>query len=647
MSDPESVLEKLKVALDLVETLRTENDAYKGNFDVVSTFPLSIITHVLGLKFCARQLKSTHERLQERHSNLVDEFEISQKEKLAVEAQNSELTAHFKSQLDAKTKELEVLRTKIPNPKDMEILRLKTVQEVEEQNEKRWKSMNKDTEKYRNLYYTLRRDYELAKTDIDRERSQTNAKLREMELSYQEELNALENRMLELRQCLETSTDPQRLRELQRDNADLQLRVSSMLPELEELRAEKEKLHIDNEQLSRLSKRRLLDEISHSKSLQAEKDALAVKLATIEAESAQTLRSLDQATENNVDLTKELDRARSRLDEVSHQFKVETNDTKLVTLKRQTQYENTIGELKEKVNVLESQLKTATEIIHSLRDRIAANEKDAMEKCRQAREEEWGARTQLESDKSHLETQLSNLKHTLFENENTQDTVKRELQTELGTLKRSLRDSQSQNEAMSKTALDTTTELERLRALVTQLEQTVNEAETRATGLVKDLETRSRESQSLRADIAKNEADLQAVRTQLARTSEKLEQDSTAYQFETERIKGLTAYLNQASWSKEKSVIMQTLEVACKDKEQWAEKTQELEDLLSKSQELFKSKVKLVRTRAREYKDEINRLRKSLDAQTKRADAVAREIHQRQTDFLGLLSTEGIVEATA
>ncbi|KAI8919406.1 hypothetical protein DFJ77DRAFT_508284 [Powellomyces hirtus] len=647
MSDPESVLEKLKVALDLVETLRTENDAYKGNFDVVSTFPLSIITHVLGLKSCARQLKSTHERLQERHSNLVDEFEISQKEKLAVEAQNSELTAHFKSQLDAKTKELEVLRTKIPNLKDMEILRLKTVQEVEEQNEKRWKSMNKDTEKYRNLYYTLRRDYELAKTDIDRERSQTNAKLREMELSYQEELNALENRMLELRQCLETSTDPKRLRELQRDNADLQLRVSSMLPELEELRAEKEKLHIDNEQLSRLSKRRLLDEISHSKSLQAEKDALAVKLATIEAESAQTLRSLDQATENNVDLTKELDRARSRLDEVSHQFKVETNDTKLVTLKRQTQYENTIGELKEKVNVLESQLKTATEIIHSLRDRIAANEKDAMEKCRQAREEEWGARTQLESDKSHLETQLSNLKHTLLENENTQDTVKRELQTELGTLKRSLRDSQSQNEAMSKTALDTTTELERLRALVTQLEQTVNEAETRATGLVKDLETRSRESQSLRADIAKNEADLQAVRTQLARTSEKLEQDSTAYQFETERIKGLTAYLNQASWSKEKSVIMQTLEVACKDKEQWAEKTQELEDLLSKSQELFKSKVKLVRTRAREYKDEINRLRKSLDAQTKRADAVAREIHQRQTDFLGLLSTEGIVEATA
>ncbi|KAJ3158432.1 Centrosomal protein of 83 kDa [Geranomyces michiganensis] len=614
----ESLLDKLRVALQLVDTLRTENDAYKENFDC---------------------LKNAHERLQERHESLVDEFEASNKEKLAVEAMHAEAAAHFKAQLEEKTKDLEAVRAAVPNPKDIEILRLRTVQEVESQNEKRWKALHKDTDRYRTLYYALRRDHELAKADIDRERAQIAARLSETEAVYRDELAALEARMAELRTCLDTNNDPKRLRELQRDNIDLQLRVSSMLPELDELRAEREKLHLDFEQAARLHTRKLADEVAHSKTLQAEKDGLAVKLATAAAETAETLRSLDHATEQIADLTKELDRTRSKLDEASHLYKTQTSDAKLAHLKSQTQLQNKINELKEKATTMESQIKTGTETIQALRERVTANEKETLEKCRQAREEEWADKAQLESEKSQLETQLTALKRSKLEAEAALDTCRREAQVEIAELKRAARDAGVKCDAAVKTASDAGAELERTRAAVTKLENALRNAEERTAALTVEAETRAREAAAMRADVEKIELELQSLRSQLAQATEKAEHETAEYRSEIERLKTL--------WSRDKTSLLQKLEATTSDRGRWEDKAHELEDLLAKSQELFTSKVALVRGRAREFKDEINKLRKSLEMQTKRADAVTREIQQRQTDFLGILRGEGVIDAAA
>lgn len=48
---------------------------------------------------------------------------------------------------------------------------------------------------------------------------------------------------------------------------------------------------------------------------------MLVKITTLETESTQALRTLDQVTEQNTELTKELDKTRSRLEETLHNFK--------------------------------------------------------------------------------------------------------------------------------------------------------------------------------------------------------------------------------------------------------------------------------------------------------------------------------------
>ncbi|KAI9003091.1 hypothetical protein BC832DRAFT_91098 [Gaertneriomyces semiglobifer] len=216
MSDePEILLEKLRVALSLVETLTKENDAYKENFE---------------------QLKNAHDRLQEQYDSLGRECELTSKDKASIETQTAEQLAYFKAQLDNKSREVDSLKGRIPLAKEMELAHLKAVHQMQEDNERRWKQMVTETEKFRSLYYNLRRNYEVAMTDIERERAQMTGKLKELEEDYQVEMNALEEKMMELRQRLEAAGDTKHIRELQRVNTEVQLKIQALLSEVEELR---------------------------------------------------------------------------------------------------------------------------------------------------------------------------------------------------------------------------------------------------------------------------------------------------------------------------------------------------------------------------------------------------------------------------
>lgn len=50
----------------------------------------------------------------------------------------------------------------------MELLRLKIIEDMEANNEKKWQTVNLEIEKYRNLYFQSRRELELNLTEIER-----------------------------------------------------------------------------------------------------------------------------------------------------------------------------------------------------------------------------------------------------------------------------------------------------------------------------------------------------------------------------------------------------------------------------------------------------------------------------------------------
>lgn len=66
----------------------------------------------------------------------------------------------------------------------------------------------------------------------------------------------------------DVSQDSQRVRVLQRENAQLHLKVQGLLSELEEIRAQREQLGVQSDQVSRLQAKQLVEHSATVKSLQ-------------------------------------------------------------------------------------------------------------------------------------------------------------------------------------------------------------------------------------------------------------------------------------------------------------------------------------------------------------------------------------------
>lgn len=98
-----------------------------------------------------------------------------------------------------------------------------------------------------------------------------------------------------------------------------------MLLELDELRAEKEKLRLDFEQDERTHRRQLGDQIAETKLFHSEKESLKSKSDAQEEELRMSQRKQDESQQEKTKLKRELDKTISRLEESGHKFKYINN----------------------------------------------------------------------------------------------------------------------------------------------------------------------------------------------------------------------------------------------------------------------------------------------------------------------------------
>ncbi|KAJ3283887.1 Centrosomal protein of 83 kDa [Borealophlyctis nickersoniae] len=637
--NPTVMMDKLKVALSLVETLKQENEVYKDNFD---------------------QLKRNYERFQERHDGLSKEFDICSKEKSALETHLTEQESYYKALVAEKTREVEEARNCRPQQKEIELVRLKLTKEFEAVQEKKWRNLGQEITKYRDMYYKLRREHEIVRAEFERQAAEHQSVQTEVKQSHQEEMALLEARLSALRESIDSMTDSERVRTLQRENGELQLKIQHLLSEIDQLRAEKESLGVEHDQQTRLLQRRLMEEITLSKAVAAEKDAVVAKVNSLETELKQSLKYQDQLSEENTRLSKEVDKAKARLEETVHKFNVEVSDMKLTVLKERGQAENEIGQSKAKLAEVKSSLKTASETIHDLRQKLCSADKTLLERVRAAQEEEWGKIARLEGEKTELEKQIGHLKERLREMEAAQDGYKKEANTDISRLKSQVSQLTTSNDALITQTQSMASEKERLAAENDTMRCRVVELEAQLVSLTQDVDGRQRGEAGLRYlgfvaakqnvecvndsmivlslardKISSLESALQAVQSELTQTNDHLEKEREAYLHDLER--------QRSTWSKEKHQLHQSLEDMRRERDNLTGKAHGLEESLLQ----HKMKISQLKTRLKEFKEEIGSLRKRNEAEKAKADAVERDMRQRHVDFLSLLQSEGVVDSTS
>lgn len=303
---PESFIEKLKTALDLVEALKKDNDLYKQNFD---------------------QLSLNFTNLQDKHERLSKEFVVVSKENESLLTDVEESKEKFKQKVSEKDFEIQKLKIAPPTQKQVEIMRLQIKEDTEKSFDDKFKFMEQECNKFRSLYYKVKREWENSRSEYDLKFMEFDREKKELLQEHELKVSNLQNKIGLLQTQTEDTSELVRLRTTQREKVELELRVKSLVSELEEIRlevlirTEKEELRLQSEKEERNHKRQLADHISASKGFHSEKDSLQSRCNVLEDELRIVNRRKDELMEESARTKKELEKTISMMEDNCHKFK--------------------------------------------------------------------------------------------------------------------------------------------------------------------------------------------------------------------------------------------------------------------------------------------------------------------------------------
>eukprot|EP01135_Chromosphaera_perkinsii_P003947 Nk52_evm14s263 gene=Nk52_evmTU14s263 len=410
----------LNITLSLITKLRMENETFKCNFETLKS------AHV--------QLSSSNEDLKERHGQLMEEFRSREQE---LETKISKLRAEN----DIKDAKISDMRQHIMSPKEIEMLRVQILEELEIPHRQKCETLLKDMEQYRSCFFQLRRDHELLKTVHEQQLLETKGHISEIMCIHSSQVRDLKQQISDLQNektSANESGDVRNMRLLQRDNQEMQVKMQNLLTELSEVRASKEQNNVQTEQARMLHARQLSEAKSHVKEAESELDSLrqANKRAMNEAE---TYRKESVDFQHQIEeLEREVSDLRAKSEDTVHNFNIEYSQLKMDFLEAKNELEAEVRACQQHIETDKFQIEELQGTIHDLQMKMEEQEKESVARVHQAREEEWKKIRLVEDQKCELEAQLNSLQATKISSEEQLSSRLRELNEEKAELESKL-----------------------------------------------------------------------------------------------------------------------------------------------------------------------------------------------------------------
>eukprot|EP00879_Flechtneria_rotunda_P019353 GHRR01020325.1.p1 GENE.GHRR01020325.1~~GHRR01020325.1.p1 ORF type:complete len:338 (+),score=117.71 GHRR01020325.1:326-1339(+) len=229
-------LEDLQKAILVLKHLRKENRQLAKNFD---------------------NLKSLHVELVARHRQLEVKHDSLGQERVSVERQYQQLCESWRAELEEKQRQFEQARAQILEPRDLDLLRVQLLEEVEAPFRAKCDALSNEAEAAQRQFVQLRRQHEALQNKVHNQEQLKQGELELLRAEHKGMLQQLADKILAL------DTAEGRAQQLQqqvctvqqqKDEATLQLHF--LQDEVQELRKAKEAAVVEKEQLAiRLERR--------------------------------------------------------------------------------------------------------------------------------------------------------------------------------------------------------------------------------------------------------------------------------------------------------------------------------------------------------------------------------------------------------
>lgn len=399
-------------------------------------------------------LKAESEQLQDDKQKQESDMLLMKEEMKGLHNRCQELVGQARGERDAKIDECEELRMKVLTPQQIEVMKIKMQEEVDTPYKQKIEALETEVDKYRNEFNRLRYDYSFLKSEYEHELAQKNTMMDEIHGKFELEKETLNKQIKSLNEKNnQDSGDVYKVRMLQKENTQLNLRVKSLLTELEELRDLKETANLQTDQASRLQARQLSELTLQCRSLEAEKETSKLQLDRIQKEINNSIKEQDTLSTDLHRLEKENLQLKSQIEEISHNGKMELNNTKLTLMKDRGELEQERDSLRMELNMLKNKFTIQEASLQQLKKSLEEKEAEAIKRVQTVKEEEWGRVNNLETVKSQLESQVSSLEQQKLDAETEYqsrlDQLTNRLKTERDNKERSDREISNIKEALN------------------------------------------------------------------------------------------------------------------------------------------------------------------------------------------------------
>ncbi|XP_038061633.1 centrosomal protein of 83 kDa-like [Patiria miniata] len=581
-------------------------------------------------------LKAEHTKIQDDYRRLQRDLEQTKEESAAMEGRFQSLMARASKELAEKITELEEVKTQAITPEKLEVMKVHIAESLEEPFRERFNKVEEELEHYRTEYNKLRYEHSFLKSEYEHETTEHKRVVEEMKLQYETEIENLhkDKEAIVAKFSQDNSHDGQRVRTLQRDNAQLHLKVKGLLTELEEIRVQREQTGLQSDHVSRLQARQLTEHVATIKALEAEKESLKLHIDQLESDMASAMDGQRAMSTKAHDAEKRTMELRGQLEEAEHRRKMEVTELKMEMVRSRGELERERDVMANELEGCQSNLEILKKASEMQAQAVGEREKEAGRRIQAAREEEWEKINRLEQHNLELEARLHEFDKLKIEEE-SQRHAEREKWEEQVKSANQRRDQTEKDMLALRARIDhrntLAEDLEKQQSQCNDLQQQLQQTTMELHSLQAAEQELSTENDRLKTTTGMMRDEVRAARAEAERTVEvahaKLEQHKVALGDERRQAERRVEELET-----EIRAGHQRAEEVAKMHRKKKRKYQKVVDRLNE-------KVQLLEAKKEELKLEKQALRNKIPKETyAKAVQRLRDLQRRHTEFRSLLA---------
>ncbi|XP_057711970.1 centrosomal protein of 83 kDa-like [Corythoichthys intestinalis] len=371
----------------MLADLQRKCETYKSNYNVLKIEHSSLQDEILHIQGEVKRLQNQHDKLQ------------------------SQLAERSRELLDKK-RESEELRLQVMTPKRLDLLRSQVQQEMEAPVRERFQRLEEEAEKYRSEFNKLRHAFTLLNSQFEHQKEEHASEIEGQKMRYEVEISHLkkekDNRVAQY-QSVDLQHERKQVEILLKEKAQLTMWLKSLQAEVDELQAKKDNSDQQVESIQFSHSTQLSETKAMVKSLESERQCLALRLERMEGELHLSQEQNNQLTGQLHKSKREVSSLTSQLESLKMSHKTEVDNVKLELTRSRGEVERECESLRGQKEGLQMEVAVLKEMLDKHNEVLVEKEMAMVRKVKAVSDEEMYKTTMLLEEKLDLEQRLMEL----------------------------------------------------------------------------------------------------------------------------------------------------------------------------------------------------------------------------------------------